>query len=567
MKPYYHKIFVLILLISGLTKLSAQIGIGTKSPHSSSVLEVKSTTKGFLLPRMTTTQREAIMNPEDGLIIYNTTERCIEQFMGNTFSPNWLCINPDINPTGTLVCSESTINGEYIQSVPLDSNNFVRILIVNNDNRTKHLYPKVSDISLIGVNGIHVESVNHSYYSLATGDSVFLEYNITGTPSAQGLLEVNWLKQGNTCQLTKNVLFGKSKIDSLQEKYFIALDNPSPSIVYNRDLSNSINFQIPYTNGKGNYHSFTGNYVNAIGRNGDQNGFRLVYNAGSFTTNGFINATIEIDGDQLFNILGVEVVDTAVIVDIPLVINGDSLGIISLRATSGVLDRNFNDPEHKFVYLPITAADGNVWLNNNLGCYYADFTSSHFKPDQQAIFYNDYRAYGSTHQWGRASDGHELNTYSSATNASRKYTYTTTLSSSINPNHKFHIYNNQVPHPWLTFTDNTLWANENSVNNPCPVGFRVPTTAEWEALLLAEGITNRQTAFQSSLKLPSAGKRRYYFGQRQHTGVQGYYWSTTSNDISPTQERINGLRFDIVDVETNKYEYRGDGLYTRCIKD
>ena len=39
----------------------------------SASLEVKSTTKGLLLPRMTSTQRDAISNPASGLLIYNTT--------------------------------------------------------------------------------------------------------------------------------------------------------------------------------------------------------------------------------------------------------------------------------------------------------------------------------------------------------------------------------------------------------------------------------------------------------------------------------------------------------------
>ena len=49
------------------------IGFGTSSPDSSSVIDLTSTTKGFLPPRMTTTQRNAIASPAAGLMIYNTT--------------------------------------------------------------------------------------------------------------------------------------------------------------------------------------------------------------------------------------------------------------------------------------------------------------------------------------------------------------------------------------------------------------------------------------------------------------------------------------------------------------
>ncbi len=54
--------------------VNGQIGIGVSgSVNSSAALEVNSSTKGFLPPRMTTSQRDAITSPENGLIIYNST--------------------------------------------------------------------------------------------------------------------------------------------------------------------------------------------------------------------------------------------------------------------------------------------------------------------------------------------------------------------------------------------------------------------------------------------------------------------------------------------------------------
>jgi hypothetical protein len=45
-------------------------GIGTTTPNASSLLEIKSTTKGLLIPRLTKTQRDAITKPATGLMIY-----------------------------------------------------------------------------------------------------------------------------------------------------------------------------------------------------------------------------------------------------------------------------------------------------------------------------------------------------------------------------------------------------------------------------------------------------------------------------------------------------------------
>lgn len=47
------------------------------TPHSSAILDIKSISKGFLLPRLTTVQRVAIPSPADGLVVYDTDMKAI----------------------------------------------------------------------------------------------------------------------------------------------------------------------------------------------------------------------------------------------------------------------------------------------------------------------------------------------------------------------------------------------------------------------------------------------------------------------------------------------------------
>jgi uncharacterized protein (TIGR02145 family) len=57
---------------------NANVGIGTATPAASAQLDVSSTSKGFLPPRMTTVQRDAITSPVAGLIVYNITTSSLE---------------------------------------------------------------------------------------------------------------------------------------------------------------------------------------------------------------------------------------------------------------------------------------------------------------------------------------------------------------------------------------------------------------------------------------------------------------------------------------------------------
>lgn len=91
------KIIIFISLISSSIFFS-QVIITTETnpiPKPNVVLEVKSTQKGLLVPRMTTVQRLAIDSPIQGLLVYDTDKKEIFIFSASNFSniaENWKAI-------------------------------------------------------------------------------------------------------------------------------------------------------------------------------------------------------------------------------------------------------------------------------------------------------------------------------------------------------------------------------------------------------------------------------------------------------------------------------------------
>jgi len=130
-------------------------------------------------------------------------------------------------------------------------------------------------------------------------------------------------------------------------------------------------------------------------------------------------------------------------------------------------------------------ATGMTWMDRNLGASRAATSST------------DSQAYGDLYQWGRASDGHEKRTSSTRG----------TLSSSDQPGHGDFITTSGSPYDWRSPQNDNLWQGVDGVNNPCPVGYRLPTDSEWDAERGSWSSNNSSGAYGSPLKLPVAGFR------------------------------------------------------------
>ncbi len=75
--------FTLATTLSSFAQNS--VGIGTAAPNSSAILDITSSTKGLLIPRMTGVQRTAIVSPATGLLVFDTDSKTIWAYDGTAW--------------------------------------------------------------------------------------------------------------------------------------------------------------------------------------------------------------------------------------------------------------------------------------------------------------------------------------------------------------------------------------------------------------------------------------------------------------------------------------------------
>jgi microcystin-dependent protein len=84
-------IYSLIVGLALINTSFAQVGFNNANPDPSSVLDLTSTDKGILIPRMTTTQRLAIATPATSLLVFDNT---LGKYFYYNSSGQWIAINP-----------------------------------------------------------------------------------------------------------------------------------------------------------------------------------------------------------------------------------------------------------------------------------------------------------------------------------------------------------------------------------------------------------------------------------------------------------------------------------------
>jgi hypothetical protein len=147
----------------------------TSATGSSAALEVKSTTQGLLLPRLTSAQRDAIVNPLEGLILFNTSNGKFQGYTSNASS---------------TVYSNTSYNGggSYVGLGHFDMGFGSNPMLAINDDGQSFSVPSTYSLNSIAV---RFESVNYtsditlSVYSGNIGSGILLG-SVTNSVSTTG---------------------------------------------------------------------------------------------------------------------------------------------------------------------------------------------------------------------------------------------------------------------------------------------------------------------------------------------------------------------------------------------
>jgi uncharacterized protein (TIGR02145 family) len=210
--------------------------------------------------------------------------------------------------------------------------------------------------------------------------------------------------------------------------------------------------------------------------------------------------------------------------------------------------------------------DAGAWLG--FMCYNLGANESYSTPALQQNYTptanTDSTVYGGLFQWGRKADGHEKRTSGT----------TSTLATSNEPGHNNFIITNNTLNDWRSgggnnnrWGDGTTGTNmAKADNDPCPPGFKVPSTAQWESIAgnscIWKNTNTRGEQIGDFLFLPAAGYRGSSNASLTNQRASGHYWNSTVYGTN-----AYGLYFDYSEVNPKGYGYRAFGFSVRCVVD
>jgi uncharacterized protein (TIGR02145 family) len=591
-----HKLCFLIALfflgsVVSFAQIQQKLGSNPMTISPSAILELESTTKGFLLPRMTTTQRDAIA-PVAGLTIYNTTINGLQIYDGLMWST--LSGTDTRVPVLTGIVNGTGASGTMSHGIAIAASAVTQGIQVTTN---------ASGGGPISISTNAVNGVVFSFSGVLVAGTSNITLTASGTPVAGGTFTYTVTSGSVTFTFPRTVEWLPAEIAS------IAATGASVTLTDGVAASGQTQALIAQVTKTGSY-TLTTNAINGI----------TFSTSGVFTSVGSNNFNLEASGTNI-DVVGSPFTissqsNTAPVYSFPFNVNinnngfatfdgGNPTGTMNQSSTIGsgvtqtlnvsVTQRGsypaisvttsgvtFSSPGGIFAsvgsaQVVLTASGtpsvvGNVvfsFTNPLLGSFTREVgisltTSVLVSPGVSKLFLTHNLGadtapdpsvpvqgiHGDYYQWGRSTIVADASTSSGVVSG------------------------------WnTTAAANGAWADgSKTANDPCPTGYRVPTMTQWDGVIANNTVSRTGTwtddatnfgsaihwgpnAATKALTLPAAGFRNSSDGTLSSRGSNGYYWSSTENGANASY-----LRFNSSVAITSIYS-RPTGFSVRCVSE
>lgn len=583
-------------------KLSAQTVIGGDTIDQSAILDIQDTTKGVMLPRLTTTQRNAILKPAFGLLILNTTRKCLEANIGSPLLPDWKCLTtgiPNISDADTLYWNRKLSAGDTLGlsdrintkltaadtaalsnridakiGLPPTGNNlgnmlywdgtaWVRlspglpgqIMSLSQDGLPIWTGAALATISTNSLTSISLTSVIVGGQVSADGGANVSARGIVWSTTANPTLSSNVLALGNGTGNFSETLSGLSP----NTKYYIrAYATNSAGTAYGTQQSfTTLPAELPTLT---TYEVSSITQTNAIsGGNITNDGGAIVTQRGlvyGTTQNPTLSNAFTQDGSGMGNftttLSGLTPNTTYYIRSYATNSSGIAYGVERSFTTLDSLSVPDTTSSTTICGAYIAPNEWREFMCYNLGAAYTGNNAAR-------LFTPSWELNGGYWQWGRKA--------MAAAGPSGPDTEQANVGGIAGWDETF------APNLSWGYQDNSGHV-EKTGSDPCPAGFRVPTWNEWDGVIAnnpaidvnstwTNAPANYSTGkkFGDKLFLPAAGFRRY-FGTLSSRGVYGFYWSSLGDTYN--EAWYLGFVFGKVDIIN---DFRTVGASLRCISE
>lgn len=173
---FFKSTLGVVLFLASSSFALGQVGIGTNSPDSKAILDISSTSKGLLIPRMTASQRALIISPSAGLFIYQTDG--VSGFYYYTGS-EWKQLAYVTSTAGAITALDHA-NSKLEPSTYTSGVSYTGVLKIPYSGGNGGTFANGTAINSTGVSGLSA-TLQGGTLNYGTGDLIF---NVTGTPNA-----------------------------------------------------------------------------------------------------------------------------------------------------------------------------------------------------------------------------------------------------------------------------------------------------------------------------------------------------------------------------------------------